>query len=78
MPEPKGESWKKNFNLRQHEKPVSQQMYRDLEARRQVGLKKYGPDFKGDPLQQAYEEALDLAFYLKVQLLRRDGIDETL
>ena len=52
----------------------------DIEARAQLGEEKYGGRLEGgsrnnmiSPLQNAYEEALDLALYLKQELLERDG-----
>ena len=52
----------------------------DIEARAQLGEKKYGGRLEVgsrnnmiSPLQNAYEEVLDLALYLKQELLERDG-----
>jgi len=50
--------------------PIYRQVIRDVEARAEVGKKTYGRylmnDVNGrDPLQDAYEEALDMAHYLK-------------
>ena len=52
----------------------------DIEARAQLGEKKYGGRLEVgsrnnmiSPLQNAYEEVLDLALYLKQELLDRDG-----
>ena len=49
----------------------------DIEKRREVGTKRYGTPlqaFNGrDALRDAYEEALDLAIYLKQCLVERDG-----
>ena len=52
----------------------------DIEARAQLGEKKYGGRLEVgsrnnmiSPLQNAYEEVLDLAVYLKQELLERDG-----
>ena len=51
----------------------------DIEARAQLGEKKYGGRLEVgsrnnmiSPLQNAYEEVLDLALYLKQELLERD------
>ena len=51
----------------------------DIEARAQLGEEKYGGRLEVgsrnnmiSPLQNAYEEALDLALYLKQELLERD------
>jgi hypothetical protein len=47
----------------------------DLEARKQLGLKRYGsllqPNNGRDNLQDAYEEVLDLAVYLKTEIEER-------
>lgn len=49
----------------------------DIEARKQVGIERYGTPlqaFNGrDALQDAYEEAIDLAMYLKQLILERDS-----
>jgi len=47
----------------------------DIAARQKVGIAKYGrtlAESEDDMLQHAYEEALDLAAYLKAEILRRD------
>ena len=52
----------------------------DIEARAQLGEKKYGGRLEVgsrnnmiSPLQNAYEEVLDLALYLKQELLEIEG-----
>jgi len=49
----------------------------DLDARERVGIERYGtplqPNNGRDALRDAYEEALDLACYLKQAILERDG-----
>jgi hypothetical protein len=49
----------------------------DMEARRALGIERYGqpvtPGDGRDPLRDAYEEALDLAVYLRKALYERDG-----
>ena len=49
----------------------------DIGSRHQMGVKKYGmglQPFNGrDALKDAYEEALDLCFYLRQELYQRDG-----
>lgn len=49
----------------------------DIEARKQVGISRYGTalqPFNGrDALQDAYEEAIDLAMYLKQCILERNN-----
>jgi len=50
----------------------------DVEQRKQVGIERYGTPlqpFNGrDALQDAYEEALDLATYLKQMIVERDKV----
>lgn len=36
-----------------------------------MGHEKYGETFEGDPLEQAWQEALDLVFYLWIEQRRR-------
>ena len=47
----------------------------DIIERKQLGIERYGKtlnaDTKEDMLQHAYEEALDLALYLKTEILKR-------
>lgn len=49
---------------------------KDIEARKEIGLKRYGQLLKADDgrdnLLDAYQEALDLAVYLRKELYRRD------
>jgi len=49
----------------------------DITARREVGISRYGtalqPHNGRDALRDAYEEAIDLAMYLKQLLVERDG-----
>lgn len=49
----------------------------DMRARDKIGAHRYGtrlqPHNGRDALQDAYEEALDLAAYLKQALMERDG-----
>jgi hypothetical protein len=49
----------------------------DIEARVEMGLKKYGTKlqaFNGrDPLWDAYQEALDLVMYLRQAIVERDA-----
>lgn len=48
----------------------------DIEGRRELGIRRYGtalqPMNGRDALLDAYEEALDLAMYLKQMLIERD------
>jgi hypothetical protein len=58
------------------ETPIQDLVIADLEARKQVGLERYGTmlqPFNGrDALMDAYQEALDLSVYLKQALVERD------
>lgn len=55
---------------------IAQQVIQDMQARREFGIKKYGrpvlPHNGRHALKDAYEEVLDLAVYLKQQLVE-DG-----
>ena len=58
---------------------IAKSVQEDIEARAQFGEKKYGGRLAVgsrnnmiSPLQNAYEEVLDLAVYLKQELLERD------
>lgn len=50
----------------------------DIETRKAVGLERYGtllqPHNGRDALQDAYEEAIDLAMYLKQAILERESL----
>jgi hypothetical protein len=56
---------------------IQSQVIADIEARRLVGISRYGtalqPHNGRDALRDAYEEALDLACYLKQAMVERDG-----
>jgi hypothetical protein len=61
-----------------NDKPSIQSMVRhDLEERERVGVQRYGTPLQAgngrDALRDAYEEALDLACYLKQAIVERDG-----
>ena len=43
----------------------------DMKHRYAQGRQEYGDTFQGDPLAHAYEEAIDLVFYLQVAIRRR-------
>lgn len=49
----------------------------DMQSRHELGIKRYGTPlqpFNGrDALRDAYEEALDLAVYLRTAIFERDG-----
>lgn len=49
----------------------------DMQARHNLGIKRYGtplqPHNGRDALRDAYEEALDLAVYLRTAIYERDG-----
>ena len=57
---------------------VTDAVLEDLRRRREFGVGKYGTELKShngrDPLVDAYQEALDLALYLKQALLERDTL----
>lgn len=55
---------------------ITDLVVRDLEARAALGLERYGvplldDNTKKDALREAYQEALDLAIYLRLELERR-------
>lgn len=57
---------------------VQAAVIRDLEARTQLGIERYGtalqPHNGRDALRDAYEEAMDLTLYLKQSLIERDSM----
>ena len=62
---------------------IATMVQEDIEARAQLGEKKYGGRLEVgsrnnmiSPLQNAYEEVLDLALYLKQELLERKQFNE--
>lgn len=56
---------------------IQSQVIADIEARRLVGISRYGtalqPNNGRDALRDAYEESLDLTCYLKQVMVERDG-----
>ncbi len=50
----------------------------DLNSRYKIGLQRYGkalqPFNERDALRDAYEEAIDLVFYLRQAIYERDGV----
>lgn len=58
-------------------KSVNDAVIADMQFRSLQGIAKYGTELKSfngrDPLIDAYQEALDLAVYLKQALLERDS-----
>ena len=56
---------------------IWQDVIRDMEAREQQGLERYGryltPDSKEIGLREAYEEALDLCVYLRKAIAELEG-----
>jgi hypothetical protein len=58
-------------------KPTWDLVIEDMKARDNTGFLKYGrrltPNNGRDSLQDAYEEALDLAVYLKNTMIERDN-----
>lgn len=59
--------------------PIVEAVRADLLARSQVGIRKYGVTLAENPiqlrdwLQHAYEEALDMANYLKAAMVKLDS-----
>ena len=56
--------------------PILPMLIADLRGRKRLGVAKYGAELTvatngRDPLQDAYEEALDLCFYLRQEIARR-------
>ena len=71
------------LNTNHYRTPVWGYVIHDMLERNEEGRQKYNkyltPDTTEDMLQHAYEEALDLAVYLKTQILKRDNdINQTL
>jgi hypothetical protein len=58
---------------------VQQLVVADIGARRELGIRRYGtalqPHNGRDALRDAYEEALDLACYLRQVIAERDGCE---
>ena len=56
---------------------VQSMVIEDIRARREVGIERYGtalqPHNGRDALRDAYEEAIDLAMYLRQMIAERDG-----
>jgi hypothetical protein len=56
---------------------VADRVLADIRARVEVGIRRYGTPLMTrngrDALTDAYEEALDLVFYLRQALMERDG-----
>ena len=64
-----------------NDKPfIQDEVIKDIEARKQVGIKRYGtalqPFNQRDAFQDAYEEAMDLCMYLKQLIIERDSVQE--
>ena len=74
---PKGGVTVKQGVKMQKNKPVVAQVMIDLTERMEIGIKTYGEALRAnngrDALQDAYEEALDLACYLKQAMIERDN-----
>jgi len=56
---------------------IQSQVIADIRERRELGIKRYGtalqPHNGRDALRDAYEEAIDLAMYLKQAIVEREG-----
>lgn len=63
--------------VRQEGPDVQSMVMVDLATRRRIGIQRYGialqPYNGRDMLRDAYEEALDLAIYLRGAIAERDG-----
>lgn len=59
------------------EPDIQSQVIKDIVERREVGIQRYGtalqPHNGRDALRDAYEEAIDLAMYLKQLIVERDS-----
>ena len=65
-------NWREGFNENSDLRGrVEMLMLVTMSKGKTKGRNKYGPDFVGDPLQHALEEALDLARYLATEIERR-------
>lgn len=62
--------------IKNNEPFVQDAVIADIEARKQVGIKRYGTALQAgngrDALLDAYEEAMDLTIYLKQALMERE------
>lgn len=60
-------------------KDTVDQVIDDLVERKQLGIERYGIALNANSdknlLQEAYEEAMDLAIYLRAEIERRDKIE---
>ena len=76
FPENQGE-WGEPPPKKNKEPEIVFKVLTDIGSRHALGVKKYGTGlqpFNGrDALKDAYEEALDLCFYLRQALYERDG-----
>lgn len=63
-------------------RPIVEQVIEDLRGRAEVGARKYGVKLQAHngrrPLQDAYEEALDFAQYLKQEMVERAKLEAEL
>lgn len=61
------------------DKPIIEQLIEDIQGRDTVGRAKYGKPllpFDGRrTLQDAYEEALDLAVYIRKEMVEREALE---
>jgi hypothetical protein len=58
-------------------RPIAEMVLEDIAARVDLGLERYGTKLQAhngrDALSDAYQEALDLVFYLRQAIAERDG-----
>ena len=68
--DPDKESWR-NLSWSARSKLLNE-ISKEVHHKQLKGVQKYGMRFKGDPLLEAYDEALDMCIYLKVAILQRN------
>lgn len=63
------QNWRTDFNENSaFRERVENRIAQALNASARKGRNKYGPNFVGDPLHQAFEEAIDLSRYLATEI----------
>lgn len=66
------DAWRAKFNESSaFRERVNERVVTVLWRQMRRGREKYGPDFVGDPLEHALEEALGLAVYLAIEIEAR-------
>ncbi len=65
--------WRHRYNEdSEFRRRVDRRIVEQVAVQKARGLAKYGPDFVGDPLQHAFEEAVGLMTYLATQIEVRE------